>query len=98
MLGGFLGWIAGHALNAAASPLIESRTGVSIGFWDFAPGVPILSFLGISGPSSSAGADLEWLRVSTELFLIPGLILLAVMVGVYPAISAYRTDVAESLD
>lgn len=97
LLGGLLGWIGGHLLNAAASPVIEARTGVSIGFWDFAPGVPVLSWLGISGLSLFGGGDLEWFRVSTELFLIPGLILLAIIVGVYPAISAYRTDVSESL-
>ncbi len=97
VLGGMLGWVAGHGLNALASPVIESRTGVSIGFWDFAPGVPILSYLGFSGVSGEGGDGLEWFRVSTELFLIPGLILLAVLVGMYPAISAYRTDVAKSL-
>jgi putative ABC transport system permease protein len=97
VLGGMLGWVAGHGLNALASPLIESRTGVSIGFRDFAPGVPILSYLGFSGVSGEGGDGLEWFRVSTELFLIPGLILLAVLVGMYPAISAYRTDVAKSL-
>ena len=97
MLGGMLGWVAGHGLNALASPFVEARTGVPVGFWDFAPGVPILSYLGVSGIPFLGGDDLEWLRISPELFLIPGLILLAVIVGVYPAISAYRTDVAESL-
>jgi putative ABC transport system permease protein len=29
--------------------------------------------------------------------LIPGLIVLAMVVGIYPAISAYQTDVAKSL-
>jgi len=32
-----------------------------------------------------------------ELMLVPGLIVLAVLVGLLPAISAYRTDVARSL-
>ncbi len=97
LLGGMLGWVAGHVLNAAAGPLIESRTGVSIGFFDFAPGFPVLSWLGFDGLFPSGGNGLQWFRVSTELFLIPGLILLAILVGVYPAISAYRTDVAKSL-
>ncbi len=97
VLGGMIGWVAGHTLNACASPLIESRTGVSIGFWDFAPGLPIFSYLGFSGVSWLGVDNLEWFRISTELFLIPGLILLAIIVGVYPAISAYRTDVAKSL-
>jgi putative ABC transport system permease protein len=32
-----------------------------------------------------------------ELVLIPGLVLLASLVGLLPAIAAYRTDVAKSL-
>jgi putative ABC transport system permease protein len=30
--GGFLGWFAGHGLAKLASPLIERRTGISVGF------------------------------------------------------------------
>ncbi len=33
----------------------------------------------------------------TEFVLLPGLLILAVLVGIYPSISAYRTDVAKSL-
>jgi putative ABC transport system permease protein len=97
MLGGIFGWVAGHGLNAIASPFVEDRTGVSIGFLDFAPPVPVFSYLAAAGIPISGADQLEWLQVSPELFLIPGLILLAVLVGLYPAISAYRTDVAESL-
>lgn len=32
--GGILGWIGAHALNGLASPLIQARTGVAIGFFD----------------------------------------------------------------
>lgn len=84
--GGFLGWICGHALNGIASPYIEGQTGVSLGFFDFAPPVEILALFGISG-----------VRISPELALIPALMLLAVIVGLYPSISAYRTDVSKSL-
>ena len=97
VLGGLFGWIAGHGLNALAGPMIEARTGVPIGFWDFAPGVPLLSYLGLSGLPFLGEGGLEWVRISPELFIIPGLIFLAVLVGVYPSITAYRTDVAESL-
>lgn len=31
--GGLLGWIAGHAIAAACSPLVEMRTGIRIGFF-----------------------------------------------------------------
>ena len=86
LAGGGIGWVAGHTMNAFASPYVEDQTGVPLSFWDMAPGISIFP-----------GSSLEWLQVSPELLLIPGLILLAIVVGVYPAISAYKTDVAESL-
>ena len=94
-LGGVTGWIAGHTLNASLSPIIEARTGVPVGFFDFAPGIPLGSYLG--NLSSFLPETLIKLSLSPEFLLIPGLILLAVVVGIYPAISAYRTDVANSL-
>lgn len=69
--GGLLGWFLAHALTALASPWIEARTGVSVGFFDIN---------------------------LAEALLIPSLILLAVLFGFFPAISAYRTDVARSLN
>ncbi len=39
-----------------------------------------------------------WAFQAAELILIPGLILLASMVGYLPAVVAYRTDVAQSLN
>ena len=94
-LGGLLGWFAGHVLNASLSPIVESRTGVPIGFFDFAPGVPLGAYFG--NLSSLLPPALIEFKLSPELLLIPGLILLAVLVGVYPAISAYKTDVSNSL-
>ena len=93
LAGGFLGWFAGHALNAALSPIIETRTGVQIDFFDFAPSIPLAYLPG----GSMLPAALVEFRISPELMLIPGLILLAIIVGMYPAISAYRTDVSKSL-
>jgi putative ABC transport system permease protein len=92
LLGGGLGWIAGHSLNACLSPIVEARTGVQIGFFDLAPQVPLGYFLGGFAPENIAS-----IGISPELLLIPGLMILAVLVGVYPAISAYRTDVSQSL-
>ena len=89
LFGGFLGWLAGHLGCFALSPLIEDRTGVQIGFGLFEPSVPILQWLGIAGT--------ETIRLPVELLLIPVLMLLAILVGIWPAISAYRTDVARSL-
>lgn len=76
--GGMIGWLTGHTIIGLASPMIEERTGVAIGFFDLAPALP-----GMGIPS--------------EILLIPGLIFLAVIVGILPALSAYRTDVAKSL-
>ena len=87
--GGLLGWLLGHGLNALVSPLIEARTGVSIGFLDLAPGVDVSWLWAAAGGSA-------W-TVSSELLLIPALLLLAVVVGLLPALTAYRTDVAASL-
>jgi putative ABC transport system permease protein len=94
LTGGAVGWTLGHGLNWLAAPQIEQQTGVAIGFWDFAPPVNIVEFLG----ANSALPILSEVRISSELFLIPGLILLAVIVGFVPALSAYRTDVAKSLE
>lgn len=88
-----LGWVAGHSLNWAMGPMIEARTGVQLGFFDLAPSIP-LAFL--PGASTLPGW-LSAMKVSPELLLIPGLILLAILVGLYPAVSAYRTDVSKSL-
>lgn len=91
-VGGLLGWVAGHGLNVALGPIVEARTGVPMGFFNFAPPVPI-SVMTAGFVPDSIGS----LSVSPEFLIIPGLMLLAVIVGIYPAISAYRTDVSKSL-
>ncbi len=92
-IAGMLGWIAGHTLTAALSPLIEDNTNVSVGFFDCAPKIPMAHFWG--------GQYLpEWvsaIAVSPEFLVVPGMMLLATVVGIYPAISAYKTDVSKSL-
>ena len=90
---GIIGWIAGHGMNALMSPMIEAYTGIRVGFLDVAPSIP-LAFL--------PGGNLlpEWLSamsISPELLVVPGMVVLAILVGIYPAISAYRTDVSASL-
>ena len=99
--GGLLGWIAGHLLNVGISDFVESRTGVGIGFLDFAPPVPIFATIHAFLLDTMGMSFLpEWLvelDFSPEFLLIPGLIILAVLVGIYPSISAYRTDVAKAL-
>jgi putative ABC transport system permease protein len=88
--GGAVGWVLGHMLNWLANPVIERRTGVSIGFFDFAPRVNLYELLGGTG-------NVQWMSVSSEILLIPSLLILAVIVGFLPALAAYRTDVAASL-
>jgi putative ABC transport system permease protein len=92
--GGLLGWFAGHALNAVLGPLVEGQTGVPLGFWNFAPKLPLSE---IPYANSFLSGEILQFAVSPELLLIPGLILLAIAVGIYPAISAYRADIAKSL-
>lgn len=176
-VGGFLGWIAAHAINAFASGLIADRTGVTIGFFHLTPGWNLLEILqgvnnnegnpelllSIFGQSllaiavgliiagmvmiamSNRGSSrsmvstalsvllppsvlltptkpsplvgwglLLWVigfatlvvvgpvmlmnwEVSSELLLVPALLLLASLVGFLPAMNAYNTDVAEAL-
>ncbi len=82
--GGSVGWVVAHIANGLLSPWVSSRTGVVISVFDFAP-----------------GWDIEWsglsFHLSSELLLVPGLIFLAVLVGLLPAITAYRLDVSENL-
>lgn len=99
--GGLLGWVAGHFLNVMISPYVESRTGVGLSFFDFAPSVPVFAWFNATISDLWGGSLLpDWLlefTLSPEILLIPGLVLLSVIVGIYPAISAYRTDVAQAL-
>jgi putative ABC transport system permease protein len=89
--GGVLGWLAGHTLCWAASGVIEEQTGVVIGFWNWEPAVSLGTLLG------TTSGRLATISVPLELVLIPALLVLAVVVGFWPAVSAYRTDVAKSL-
>lgn len=92
LAGGFVGWLLGHVLCVLASPLVENRTGVSIGFNLL--GEPYIQ------PLVLLGNDTAWAQsvaMPMELMLVPGLIVLAVLVGLWPGMAAYKTDVAQSL-
>ncbi len=93
--GGMLGWVGAHGLNWWFSGYVEAQTGVAIGAFDFAPPIDFSELFGFDVGSWWLTAWLD--VVSPELFIIPALILLAVIVGFVPAMSAYRTDVAKSL-
>ena len=102
--GGLLGWLGGHFLIGLASPQIEERTGVAIGFVDF-PAIRLNDHLDvqiimdlINAVGRLIGAQpVQNLMLPTELWLIPGLLLLAILVGFLPAMAAYRTHVAKAL-
>ncbi|MFN0019701.1 MAG: ABC transporter permease [Pirellulaceae bacterium] len=90
--GGFLGWALGHLLCLLASPIVEERTGVNVGFnfWGD-PFYEPLKWFGMEGGIA------ERLVIPMEWTLVPGLVLLAIVVGLWPGVAAYRTDVAKSL-
>jgi putative ABC transport system permease protein len=89
--GGMLGWGMGHVACWLIGPWVESNTGVELGLFDVAPALDLASIL------ESMGIDITMNLWVSELMLIPALLGLAVLVGLLPAISAYRTEVAESL-
>jgi len=58
------------------------------------------AMLGVLGPwvSANTGVSLGFFQFAgDELVLIPGLVVLATLAGLLPAVSAYRTDVAKAL-
>jgi putative ABC transport system permease protein len=90
--GGLLGMVLGHTLNAIASPVVVDYTGVSIGFLSVAPGPRISEVV----PALADSLPLNP-RLPLELLIVPAMVLLAIVVGLLPAWTAYRTDVSKSL-
>ena len=99
--GGFIGWVGGHAGIALFSSTIERETGVQLGMFDITPPIPELRYSdGVIRLERSLGDYGGYVLdkvLSPEVLLIPTMILLAVIVGFLPAVSAYKTDVAKSL-
>lgn len=90
--GGLAGWLFGHILCLIASPMIEAQTGVNVGlnFWGD-PFYEPLKWFGMEGGIA------ERFVIPMEWTLVPALVLLAIVVGLWPGVTAYRTDVAKSL-
>ena len=99
--GGLLGWAGGHLAIAAASNKIEQETGVQVGLLDFAPPIPLMRFsepaMKLEKMLGESGETILDILLSPELLLIPTIMILAVLVGFLPAITAYKTDVARAL-
>lgn len=98
LAGGAVGWFAGHAGAVVASPAVERSTGVRLRFTDGDPTIAELAqsiYPAIT--SEQSGAAKYFWSLRAELVLIPLLIGIAIVVGVWPAVSAYQTDVAKSL-
>jgi len=90
--GGFVGWVAARVALACMSPMVEAQTGVQIGLFDIAP---LPRSLAVRLPAVIMESLGPW--ISADFLIVPGLILLAILVGLLPAYTAYRTDVAEAL-
>ncbi len=88
--GGVAGFLLGHGLIGAMGPWITDQTGVQIGWFAMAAPFDIAQHLG------SIGEGHKW-PIPTELVLIGGLAILAQLVGILPAVAAYRTDVSRAL-
>ncbi|MCE9608537.1 MAG: ABC transporter permease [Planctomycetia bacterium] len=83
LCGGIGGFLLGHLLVGLSSPYLVAQTGVELGFLQF--------------PTFEIPLESGALIVPIELVLLPGLILLAGLVGYFPARAAYKTDVSRAL-
>jgi putative ABC transport system permease protein len=83
LAGGGLGFLIGHGLPLVAGSTLMDYTGVDVGALNF-PVAEIRIFNGT-------------LIFPLELVLLPGLVLLSALVGFFPALAAYRTDVSRAL-
>ena len=84
LAGGVCGFLLGHALIGLSGEFLLAKTGVEVGFLQF----PTWEI-----PLASGAA----IVVPVELILLPALVLLAGLVGYFPAVAAYRTDVSRAL-
>jgi putative ABC transport system permease protein len=93
--GGLIGFFGGHAVIVAIGPYVEHQTGVQLAVFNWDPTIAELLALFSSefDPALASAA----LKLPAELVLLPFLLLLATLVGLWPAISAYQTDVSKSL-
>ncbi len=98
--GGILGVLLGHGMVLAAGPLIEAQSGLLVDpltFVSIGESIPG-DLIGWLSPLIGARA-FDFIRsIPAESILIPVLIVLASLVGFVPGLTAYRTDVAKTLN
>jgi putative ABC transport system permease protein len=83
LAGGLLGFLIGHGLPALFGGMLLDFTGVDVG--------------GLNFPTAEIRVFKGTLIFPVELVLLPGLVLLSALVGFFPALTAYRTDVSRAL-
>lgn len=93
--GGVLGFLGAQGLIFAIGPYVENQTGVTMGVFQMEP--RLVDLLAVFSSEVDTGSDNVFMRLPAVLVLVPLVLTIAVMVGVWPSISAYRTDVAKSL-
>jgi putative ABC transport system permease protein len=93
--GGAIGFLSGHFLIVLLAPYIEEQTGVQMGMFQWDP--KLADLLSLFSTEFNPDTASLFYRTPAEVVLLPGLLLISVLVGIWPAIAAYRTDVAKSL-
>ncbi len=64
LIGGGLGWVAGHAIGVLASPIVEYRTGIQLGF-------SVISHLARTGTDSGIGCTGNHLGAYSRFGCLP---------------------------
>ena len=92
--GALAGLLLGHGFVFAAGPIVEARSDILIDPWYFEPLELVrLRSLIVNGQWTS----ILNLPTAMEVLILPALLVLAIVVGLVPGLTAYRADVAKGL-
>jgi putative ABC transport system permease protein len=92
--GALVGLLLGHGFVVVAGPIVESRSDILIDPWYFEPEqLLMLPALIRNGQWES----ILNLPTALEVLILPSLLVLAIIVGLVPGLTAYRADVAKGL-
>jgi putative ABC transport system permease protein len=92
--GALVGLLLGHGFVFVAGPIVEARSDILIDPWYFEP-EQLLAL-----PALIKNGQWESLLNSPtalEILIFPALLVLAIIVGLVPGLTAYRADVAKGL-